>query len=206
MIETWIHWLVETIAAWGYPGIIFLMALESSVFPVPSEAVLIPAGYLAFKGEMDITLVVLCGTLGSLIGAFTNYYVSLFVGRAFLLRFGKYVLVSEKTLLKNERFFTTHGAISTFIGRLLPGIRHFISIPAGLAQMNVTLFATFTALGAGLWSFILAALGYTIGENQALVHEYMHHILAVTFVSSIILATSYYALYRRRQKLLSMVK
>jgi membrane protein DedA with SNARE-associated domain len=124
----------------GYLGIFLLMTLESTVFPIPSELVMIPAGYLAFKGDMNPYLAIFAGTLGSVMGAMINYTVSRKWGREFLVRNGKYLLLNEQKLHKMDIFFAKYGEIGTFLGRLLPVVRHYISIPAGLTSMNVTKF------------------------------------------------------------------
>ncbi|HOM24799.1 MAG TPA: DedA family protein, partial [Thermosynergistes sp.] len=135
-LQTLIEWLVSTIGRLGYPGIAALMFLESSFFPFPSEVVMPPAGYLAAQGRMNLWVAITMGTLGSLLGALFNYWVAVRFGRPFLERYGKYLFISEETLKKAEQFFLNHGHISTFIGRLLPGIRQYISLPAGLARMK----------------------------------------------------------------------
>ena len=151
--------LVSLIGDIGYLGIFLLMFLESTFFPFPSEIVMIPAGYLAYQGELNVYLVVIVGIIGSLGGALLNYYLALRFGRTFILRYGKYFFIKEETLDKLESFFTTHGEVSTFTGRLIPGIRQLISIPAGLSKMNLKVFIFYTSLGAIIWSAILVALG-----------------------------------------------
>jgi len=162
----------------GYLGIFFLMALESTLVPIPSELVIPPAAYLAYKGKMSISGVIISGTLGSLAGSLFNYFMALRVGRPFILyfikRYGKFFLLTEKGFYKIERFWENHGHISTFIGRLLPGFRHVISIPAGLARMDLLLFSFFTTFGAGIWCAFLAFCGYFFGKNEALLKEYLH--------------------------------
>jgi len=192
-----INFIVETVGSLGYTGIFIMMFLESSFFPFPSEVVMIPAGYLASKGEMNIYLVLLFGILGSLAGALFNYYFAIKLGRAFLLRYGKYVLISEETILKMEDFFKAHGHISTFSGRLIPVVRQYISLPAGLARMNIFVFSLYTSLGAGIWVLILTILGYFLGNNQALVKEYLHIIVIVILI---LLAIFAYFYYRRVKK------
>ena len=189
--------LVDLIFDWGYLGILIMMAIESSFIPFPSEIVLIPAGYLASKGEMSITMIMLAGLGGSLIGAFINYYLALSLGRKILIKYGKYFFIKETTLNKMDDYFAKHGAISTFIGRLIPGIRQLISIPAGIARMNLVKFSIYTSLGAGIWAFILTMLGYFIGENQDLIDTYLKQItILVLFL--LVLLGSWYA-YKRRQ-------
>ena len=169
-----ISFIVNTIFSLGYPGIIALMFLESSFFPFPSEVVVPPAGYLASQGKMNLLVVVLCGIIGSVLGALFNYYIALLWGRKFILKYGKYFFLNERRLNKCEVFFEKHGHISTFIGRLLPGIRQYISFPAGLGRMNLFLFIIFTALGAGIWVAILAYIGYWVGNNKDLIMKYSH--------------------------------
>ncbi|EKD51003.1 MAG: hypothetical protein ACD_62C00367G0002 [uncultured bacterium] len=195
-----INWLLTTIGALGYPGIVFLMALESSVFPVPSELVMPPAGYLVSQNQMNLFLVILCGTVGSLIGAYANYFASRYVGRPFILKYGKYVLISEAKLIRAETFFRKHGAISTFVGRLFPVVRHLISIPAGLAGMNHVTFSLYTLLGSFIWVSILTVLGYYIGTNQALINEYLTPILIIVGILCALIVAGYVWLHRRRTK------
>ena len=178
-------WLVDTVAGFGYVGIIALMAVESSVIPLPSEVVMIPAGYLVAQGKMDMGLVILSGTLGSMIGASVNYFGALLIGRPFLERYGRYFFVKQKNLEKMDIF------LSTFIGRLVPGARHLISVPAGLARMNLALFSFYTALGAGIWCTILAFLGYYLGGNEALIEQYVHEIVIALIVGAAVVIAAY---------------
>jgi membrane protein DedA with SNARE-associated domain len=144
---------------------------------------MIPAGYLASKGEMNIYLVVIAGILGSLAGAVFNYWLALKFGRVFVLKFGKYFFFKEETLIKMETYFAKHGEISTFVGRLVPVVRQYISLPAGLSRMNLPKFAFYTSLGAGIWVIILTLLGYFIGDNELLVKEYLRSIIvSILFV------------------------
>ena len=187
-----VNFIVETISSLGYIGIIILMFLESTVVPVPSEVVMIPAGYLAHKGEMNIYIVILLGVLGSLGGALFNYFFALKFGKRFLLKYGKYFFVSPETIEKTEVFFKNHGHISTFSGRLIPGLRHYISLPAGLAKMNLFVFCLYTSLGATIWVVILTLLGYYLGDNEALVKEYLRYLIIGLLISLAILGFWYY--------------
>lgn len=149
----------------GYGSIVVLMAIESSVFPLPSEVVVPPAAYMAAEGRMLMPLVVLCATLGSIIGASCNYVVSYYVGRPVVYRFadsriGHAFLLSREKMERAERYFDRRGAIATLLGRLLPGIRHLISIPAGLSKMHYGRFVLYTAIGSTIWNIILAFLGW----------------------------------------------
>jgi membrane protein DedA with SNARE-associated domain len=189
MLHTAINWLLATILKLGYPGVFLLMAMESSVIPIPSELVMPPAGYWAAEGKMNILAAILCGTAGSLIGAYVNYFTARYLGRPLLLKYGKYVWITEEKFAKVETFFHKHGEISTFIGRLLPVIRHLISLPAGLSGMNHWKFSLYTLLGAGLWCTVLALIGYIIGENQDLIIKHSHHaVIGVVIFSALLIA------------------
>ncbi len=196
-----ISWLLNTIGSMGYPGIFLLMAMESSIFPVPSELVMPPAGYLVQQGQMNMTLVILSGTFGSLAGAYLNYFVALWLGRPLLVRYGRYVWIKEEHFTRVEAFFQRHGEISTFIGRLLPVIRHLISIPAGLARMNHVRFTLYTLIGAGIWVSVLAWIGYFIGAERALIVQYSHQAVLGAVLLCVVTGLGYVVLHRRRIRL-----
>jgi membrane protein DedA with SNARE-associated domain len=196
-----ISWLVLTIGAMGYPGIFLLMAMESSVIPLPSELVMPPAGYLAQQGQMNMAIVILCGTAGSLAGAYINYFASHYLGRPLILKYGKYVWITEEKFNKVEQYFRDHGEISTFIGRLLPVVRHLISLPAGLAGMNHFKFSLYTLLGAGLWVTVLSYIGYFIGANQELIMKYSHQALIGVVLGSIVIVYFYIKAHKRKKAL-----
>lgn len=184
--------IINIVGDLGYFGIFFMMFLESTFFPFPSEVVMIPAGYLVYKGEMNMFLVLFCGISGSLAGALFNYFLAIKVGRVILLKYGRYFFIKVETVVKTENFFEKHGAISTFFGRLIPAVRQLISFPAGLARMKLTTFCIYTTLGATIWSVILTLLGYYIGDNEALIKEYLKIIIySILFVLTI-LAFIYY--------------
>ena len=192
MLGEIVNYLVQTIGSMGYFGIFALMFLESSFFPFPSEVVMIPAGYLAFKGDMNITLVILSGILGSLGGAWFNYILASKLGRKFLLK-----IMSKEKVDKLELFFEKHGHISTFTGRLIPGIRQYISFPAGLAKMSPFKFSLYTSLGAGIWVIVLTLLGYFLGANQELIHQYLKEITIVTLILVALLIIFYIVKQKR---------
>jgi len=193
-----IDWLVTTIGAMGYPGIFLLMAMESSVIPIPSELVMPPAGYLAHQGRMTLWVAILCGTAGSLVGAYVNYFAAHYLGRPLVLKYGKYVWITEEKFAKVERFFLSHGEISTFIGRLLPVIRHLISLPAGLSGMHHWKFSLYTLLGAGIWCTVLAGIGWVIGKEQALIMKYSHQAVIGVVIFSAVLIAVYVRRHRRK--------
>ncbi len=198
MIHEIINWLVSTIGSMGYTGIFLLMAMESSVIPIPSEVVMPPAGYLVQQGKMDMLWVILSGTMGSLVGAYANYFAARYLGRPLLLKYGKYVWITEEHFDKVEKYFNDHGEISTFIGRLLPVIRHLISLPAGLAGMNHLKFTAYTLLGAGIWVTVLTWIGYFIGANQELIMKYSHEAVIDVIAFSVVLVGIYVWLHKRK--------
>jgi membrane protein DedA with SNARE-associated domain len=184
MVEVFAAWLAEMYAGLGYVEIVMLMALESSVFPVPSELVMIPAGYLAATGALNPALCVLSGTAGSVLGASANYLLGQYVGRAFLLRYGKYLLIDARKYHEAEAMFLKNARLATFIGRLLPVVRHLISLPAGVFGMPWRWFVLVTALGSALWCTVLVVLGYYFGEPAlALASAYMHELTIVVAVA-----------------------
>jgi len=198
MIHELAQQLVDLIFDWGYIGIFIMMAIESSFIPFPSEIVLVPAGYLASKGEMNVVYIMGSAVAGSLLGAFVNYYLALTMGRKFLLKFGRYFFISPQTLERLERYFKSHGHISTFTGRLIPGIRQLISIPAGLARMNLAEFSIYTTLGAGIWALILVLVGYFIGENETLIRQYLREITIIVMILVAILVWIYYTYQKKK--------
>src|SRR5213079_3626958 len=174
MLESFIQWLLDRFRDMGYPGIVILMAVESSFLPLPSELVMPPAGYLAAKGEMSFALAIACGVAGSITGALANYGLAHWLGRAVVRRVGKYFWISERSLERSERYFAAHGEISTFMGRMLPVIRHLISIPAGIARMHLGRFVVFTGLGALVWCTILTWIGWFIGSREDVILEVLN--------------------------------
>ena len=190
--------IVSIVNGMGYGGIVAAMFLESSFFPFPSELVLPPAGYLASQGKMELWIVVLLGIIGSLLGALFNYWISLRLGRPLILRFGRYVGLTERAYDRAEGVFRRHGEISTFVGRLIPGLRQYISLPAGLARMSIPRFILFTGLGAGIWASVLSLLGYVVGNNQALITSNLHKITIYTAGGIVLLVIAYIIWYRHR--------
>ena len=184
-MHEFIHNFIETIVIFineiGYLGIFIGMFLESTIIPIPSEIIMIPAGIASAKGVMNIYIATLVGTIGNIAGAVFSYYLALTLGRRIILKIGKYFFIKPETIIKIEEFFKKHGPLSVFIGRLLPGFRHFISLPAGLAKMNFKLFLFYTSIGATIWTSILSFSGYLIGENQELIIKYIKE-LSLIFV------------------------
>ena len=188
----------------NYGTILFLMLLESTVVPVPSEFVVTPAAYHAAGGNLDVFLVILFATIGADLGASINYLVAYYVGRPVIYRFanskwGKMCLLNQEKVEKSEKYFDDHGIVATLTGRLIPGIRHLISIPAGLAKMNYWKFLLYTTIGAGVWHSILAALGWylhaIVPEEQLndKISEYAEYI-KIIIIAIVILAIAYFAI------------
>lgn len=165
------QWVVDNAS---YLLVFALMVVESSFIPFPSEVVVPPAAYLACtKGDMNVFVVVLVATAGAIVGALINYYLSMWIGRPIVYafansKFGHACLIDKEKVEKAESYFDKHGAVSTFIGRLIPAVRQLISIPAGLARMNLGVFVIFTGLGAMVWNGVLAGLGYWLGKTVPL--------------------------------------
>lgn len=180
--------IIENVTSWymdnmNYGTVTLLMTIESSFIPFPSEVVVPPAAYKSLEedSDMNIVLVVVFATIGAIIGALINYFLALWLGRPIIYkfvetRFGKMCLLSKEKVEKAEKYFDKHGKSSTFIGRLVPGIRQLISIPAGLAKMNLISFVSFTALGAFIWNIMLAVLGYIGHGNKDLIDKYSHEL------------------------------
>lgn len=197
MLHEIVDFIVNTVDSLGYAGIFIMMFLESSFFPFPSEVAMIPAGFLAAQGKMNLVLAIMIGILGSLSGALFNYFLAVKFGRGFLLKYGKYFFISEETITKTEKFFKDHGAISTFSGRLIPAVRQYISFPAGLAKMDLKLFSLYTTLGAGVWVILLALIGYFFGANEALAKA---HTKEITLIILALLALLIFWYIRRQKK------
>lgn len=217
LMQEILGFIVACVSDFGYLGIFLLMALESSFIPFPSEAVMIPAGYLVFKGEMNALAVLGAGCGGSVAGALVNYYIAYYLGNAIIYRYGKYFLMPPKSYDKVLAFFKRHGAISTFIGRLVPGVRQYISFPAGLCHLSLGRFILYTALGAGIWTLILVIIGYyigyiltttsfeglasiVIGHKSPYLNSIMHYALGGTLALCIVVLGIYIVMQKRASK------
>lgn len=203
MFQTFVTWLTETIFQLGYPGIVLLMAVESSFFPFPSEVVMPPAGYLAAQGRMNAALAVAAGTAGSVLGALFNYVLAQKLGRPLLYRYHRYLLVTQSSLERAEAFFRRHGEIGTAVGRLVPVVRQLISVPAGLAHMRLDRFIAYTAGGSALWCTVLTVIGWYVGRRlPTLDPEVVQHystVATLILLPAIAVTLAIYVLRRRRQ-------
>lgn len=191
IIQSVLDWYMANM---NYFTVCLLMMIESSFIPFPSEAIIPFAAWKAAQGELNIFLVVLSGTFGALLGALFNYYFALYLGRPIVYkfadsRFGKMMLLSKEKVMYAEQYFIKHGKMSTFIGRLVPAVRQLISLPAGLARMNIKDFILYTVLGAGIWNIILAVIGYYLYEIRDQIYPYLTEILifaGVLFVAYLV--------------------
>jgi len=186
MIEQMFEIILELFSQMGYIGIIVLMMISFSMIPFSSQVVVPPAAILASKGELNLLLVILAATLGSLLGALSNYFLASFFGRTLIYKIvntkiARICRLSPEKVKKAEEYYLKHGIKSTFIGYLIPGIRQLISLPAGLAKMNLTLFIGLTSLAAFIWATYLALLGYYFGENIDIIFRYIKEITIIGF-------------------------
>jgi len=177
----------------GYFGVFLLMTLESSFIPFPSEVVLIPAGYLVSIGHFNFFEIVIVGILGSLVGAGINYTIARYLGRTYMLSHSKMFFIKKESLLKIDDYFNKHGGKTTFIGRLIPMVRQYISLPAGFANMDLRKFLFYTALGSGIWCLFLTSLGYFIGEqiSTTIVKSYNLIIIILLFIAVLVFGWIY---------------
>ncbi len=184
--ETLVEYITALMAGGGYGVIVFLMALESMVAPVPSEAVMPFAGFLIVEGRFSFAGVIVWSTVGSIIGSLISYYMGAWGGAPFVRRFGRYLLLDESHLDMTERFFAKYGDKAIFICRFIPVVRHLISIPAGIGKMNVVKFSIYTVIGAGLWNAFLAYVGYILKENWTVVRAYSEIVDVIVVVGLIV--------------------
>lgn len=197
-METILQWLVDFVHQFGYVGIFIMTALESTFVPIPSEVTMVPAGYLVQQGQMEFGWVLFASITGTLCGSLANYAIARYFGRPFLFHYGKYMFFGHEKMAKLDHFFKTHGEISIFTSRLIPGVRHVISFPAGLAHMPLKKFCIYTTAGGSLWMLTLIAVGYFIGGNKALVKHYMPYVIAAALAVVVLLVVVYVVKQRKR--------
>ena len=178
LIQSLNDWYSHALQSGGYSLVAFMMAIESSLFPLPSEIVIPPAAHLACTGQIPLTLwgIVLAGTIGSWIGATGMYWASRLAGRPLLVRFGKYVFISAEKIEGAERWAAHYGAMGIFVSRLLPVVRHLIGIPAGIVRMNYWVFSIYTLLGSAIWCAVLCWLGVKMGQDESLMKGEYHRL------------------------------
>ena len=199
MFKAVIDWYLGALQTGGYPLIALLMAMESSVIPLPSEVVIPPAAYLASTGKAHLSIVgiVLAGTVGSWFGATVMYWVARLAGRPLLVRYGKYVRITADKIAGAERWSAHYGWMGIFISRLLPVVRHLIGIPAGIVRMNYRLFSIFTVLGSAIWCAVLCYVGVKMGQDEKLMKGELHRISLWLGGAMLVLGTLYYVFVHR---------
>lgn len=198
LIEWGIDLIISGIAFLGYGGIILFMALESACIPIPSEVIMPLAGYLAYRGTLDLVGVVLAGSLGSMLGSLAAYYAGLKLGRPFIARYGKYLLMKEEDLVRAEKWFARYGGKATFLSRMLPVVRTFISFPAGIGRMEIRTFTLYSFVGSIPWCALLAWLGYFLGDGWRIIFDQYGHYVDYAVVAGIVVIVAYYIYKRRR--------
>ena len=202
LIQKLTHWYTDALQSGGYPLVALMMAVESSLFPLPSEIVIPPAAHLAYTGQIPLSLwgIVLAGTIGSWLGATVMYWASRVAGRPLVMKFGKYFFISEEKVAGAERWAAHYGAMGIFISRLLPVVRHLIGIPAGIVRMNYWIFSLYTLLGSAIWCAVLCWLGVKMGQDESLMKGEYHRITIWLAGAMVALGALYYFFVHRQMK------
>ena len=194
-------WYMRSLETGGYPLIVLLMAIESSIVPLPSELIIPPAAYLAYtQGKMSMTGIVLAGAIGSWLGATAMYWASRWAGRPLVMRYGKFVLIPADKVIKAEVWAARFGNFGIFASRLLPVVRHLIGIPAGIVRMHYWKFSLYTLIGSGLWTAVLCWLGVKVGQDEALMRGEMHRITLWLLAFLAVVGVIYYFFVHRYMK------
>jgi membrane protein DedA with SNARE-associated domain len=201
MLKELINSYLASLESGGYPLIVLMMAVESSILPLPSEFVIPPAAMLVQKGKFSIAGIILAGTLGSWLGATVMYWVSRWAGRPLVLRYGRYFLIPEEKVHAAERWCAKFGSFGVFVSRLLPVVRHLIGIPMGIVKMNFGWYSLFTILGSAIWCSVLCWVGIVAGRDKELLEGSYHRITLWLIGAVIVLGTLYYfAVHRHMRK------
>ena len=201
MLESFAHWVQDVVRLFGYPGVLLLITLESTLVPIPSELVMPFAGYMASKGEFSLPLVLVINSVAALVGSGICYWIGAAGGKPLILKYGKFFLIRAHDIERTEVFFAKHGKATILIGRFLPVIRHVISIPAGIAKMPLVPFFVQTFIGSTIWGTVLILIGYELGENWESVATKFKHIdlvIGVVIVLAIVVIAVRFFLKRRR--------
>lgn len=197
IISNLTNFIIQTISNSGYLGIFFLMVAESALIPIPSEVIMPFSGYLASTGKFNAVAVIMAGSIGNLIGSLIAYFVGVYLGRGFVLKYGKYVLLKKSHLEIAESYFKKYGNRATFISRLLPAIRTYVSLPAGVAKMNLKKFVAYTLMGSIIWNTALTYIGITLGQEWESIRKYSSYFDAIVIIAVIVGIILY---WKRRRK------
>ena len=200
LLELLAVFAIDVISKIGYLGVFFLMVMESMVIPIPSELVLPFAGFLISRGDFSFVWVMIASSLGSITGSLISYYMGKFGGNAFVIRYGKYVLLDVEDLKKTERWFEKRGEYTIFISRFIPVVRHLISIPAGIGKMDLKRFCLYTVAGASMWNFILVYAGYLLGEHWDRIKHYSEPV-SLTVAAALVIGFTWFVYRHMRDKL-----
>jgi len=201
MFKELIDWYLRSLESGGYPLIVLLMAIESSIVPLPSELVIPPAAHLAqTKGNLSMAGIVVAGTIGSWLGATAMYWASRLAGRPLVLRYGRYVFITREKVQGAERWASRFGSMGIFISRLLPVVRHLIGIPAGIVRMDYRLFSLYTLLGSAVWCAVLCWIGVKAGQDEALMKGELHRVSLWLGGALVVLGGIYYFFVHRHMK------
>lgn len=198
-LEIIIEFVLSVLSSLGYMGVFVLMILESMIFPIPSEAVMPFAGFLVARGEMNFFAALLFSAAGTLVGSLLSYWIGIYGGRPFLLRYGKYFLLHETDLVWTESFFQKYGEKTVFIARFIPVVRHVVSIPCGMARMNLLKFSAYTFFGGLLWNAFLLYLGFVLGERWSVIGHYTR-VLDVLMILVILVGIAFFVWHHRKRK------
>jgi len=203
MLKALLDWYTNTLQTGGYPVIVLMMAMESTIVPLPSEVIIPPAAHLAYtsaSGRLSVLGVIIAGTLGSWLGATIMYWAARVAGRPLVLRYGRYALISPEKIEGAERWASHFGPMGVFVSRLLPVVRHLIGIPAGIVRMDFRLYSLFTLLGSGLWCCVLAWLGIKMGQDEQLMKGEYHRLVIWVGGVVLLLGGVYYFFVHRHMK------
>ena len=199
LVEAIINYVIYIISSLGYFGLVLMMILESMIFPIPSEAIMPFAGFLVAEGKFTFLFVFIASSLGSVIGSLISYYIGLFGANTFLPKYGKYFLLNHEHLEKTSKWFDKNGSKTVFISRFIPVVRHLISIPAGIAKMDLKKFIIYTFIGASIWNMFLAYIGFKLKQNWELLHKYSKQ-LDIAVIVVIVLFVAYHLIKHIKKK------